>query len=187
VQDAKKQHEVWDKVAEENQEAGVQNASGTFTGNYTDEDAMKRLDPYIAAVQEKVAGQKQVVGVIVAINGKPESMDVFESTPLFRKLWPKLLKSYALDAANEAAGKKAGIRALACPQSAAEGFLAEGMCGQGNTTVDRGVATTERRSERVISFSLERASSIGGMAGAGDPLPSAADASESVHVSAFAH
>ena len=35
---------------------------------------------------------------MVAINGKIESVDIFESTPLFRKLWPKLLQSYALDA-----------------------------------------------------------------------------------------
>ena len=37
---------------------------------------------------------------IVAVNGRFEQIDVFESTPLFNKLWPKLLKSYALDAAN---------------------------------------------------------------------------------------
>jgi hypothetical protein len=27
-----------------------------------------------------------------------EMVDVYESTPLFKKLWPKLLKGYALDA-----------------------------------------------------------------------------------------
>jgi hypothetical protein len=38
--------------------------------------------------------------LVVAVNGKVESLDVFQSTPQFRNLWPKLLKSYALDAAH---------------------------------------------------------------------------------------
>ena len=38
------------------------------------------------------------MGVAVAVNGKMLSVDIFESTPLFKKFWPKLLKSYALDA-----------------------------------------------------------------------------------------
>ena len=41
---------------------------------------------------------KQVVGAIVAVNGTVEAVDVFQSTPLFQKLWPKLLKGHALDA-----------------------------------------------------------------------------------------
>ena len=47
------------------------------------------------------------VGVIVAVSGEMHSLDVFESTPLFQKLWPKLLKSYALDAANNASDDSA--------------------------------------------------------------------------------
>lgn len=185
VQAAKSQSEVWDTVAKENSKAGVSNSSGTFTGNYTDEDAVKRLNPYIDSLQSKVSDQEQVVGVIVAINGKPASMDVFESTPLFRKLWPKLLKSYALDAANEARGDAKESGAIACSQTAAEKFLREAMSGsQGQTAVDRGLATTTRQSAAMISFTTELAPT--------DLLTSSEEAAlgvgfgGGVHVSAFA-
>ena len=61
---------------------------------------MNFIEPYLDHLQRPVADLEQPVGILVAINGKIESIDVFESTPLFLKLWPKLLKSYALDAAN---------------------------------------------------------------------------------------
>jgi hypothetical protein len=36
-----------------------------------------------------------------------DALEVFESTPLFRQLWSKLRKSYALDAANAEADEAA--------------------------------------------------------------------------------
>jgi hypothetical protein len=73
-------------------------SSGAFTANFIDKHVTHQLQPYIEALTDPVAKQQRVVGVVVAINGKIESADVFESTPLFLKLWPKLVKCYALDA-----------------------------------------------------------------------------------------
>jgi hypothetical protein len=78
----------------------VETASGTFAENYADTESVERLKPYITRIQTPIDETANILGVIVSVNGKVESMDVFESTPLFRKLWPKLLKSYALDASN---------------------------------------------------------------------------------------
>lgn len=102
VQQDKEQSRVWDEVAVGNSLADVQPRSGAFTANYAEADAVQRLQPYMAGLAQPIESTQHVVGVIVAIHGKVESLDVFESTPLFRKLWPKLLKSYALDAANAA-------------------------------------------------------------------------------------
>jgi hypothetical protein len=98
VQSEKSQQAVWDNVARNNAALGVDSESGTFTRSYADKRVQSELEPYVAGLTAKISGQNRIVGAIVAINGKIESMDVFESTPLFRKLWPKLLKSYALDA-----------------------------------------------------------------------------------------
>jgi len=46
-------------------------------------------------------GKDDVVGFAVAINGQVEEADVYGSPVLFRKLWPKLLKSCAVDALAE--------------------------------------------------------------------------------------
>ena len=100
VQADKSQRIVWEKVMESNKAAGNETSSGAFTSNYASPETAKRLEPYLTAFSKPVADQTQVIGVIVAINGKVETMDVYESTPLFRRLWPKLLKSYAFDATN---------------------------------------------------------------------------------------
>ncbi len=102
VQADKDQSKVWEKVSKANSAAHLIVETGAFSANYGDEENLKRLEPYQKALAEQVAADDRVVGVIVAINGRVESVDVFESTPLFRKLWPKLLRSYALDAANQA-------------------------------------------------------------------------------------
>ncbi len=98
VQSGKGQQAVWDSVGKVNHRVGTSSASGPFTFNYSDPKVLKKLQPYLKGLTEPVAGQDRVLGAVVAVNGKIESLDVFESTPLFRKLWPKLLKSHALDA-----------------------------------------------------------------------------------------
>ncbi len=98
VQAEMDQNKVWEQVAAANARSGAQSASGAFTANYGDQEIAEKLNPFLTAFQKPIADSPNVVGVIVAINGKPHSVDVFESTPLFRKLWPKLLKSFALDA-----------------------------------------------------------------------------------------
>jgi hypothetical protein len=107
VQSEKSQQAVWDNVAKNNEALRVESESGTFTRSYADKRVQSELEPYVAELTAKVSGQNRIVGAIVAINGKIESMDVFESTPLFRKLWPKLLKSYALDSVSTVADAKA--------------------------------------------------------------------------------
>jgi hypothetical protein len=96
------QQGVWDEVAKANADSGLAFDTGAFTDNYADRQVVERLQPYLASLSEPVAARERVIGVIVAIDGKLQSADVFESTPLFVKLWPRLLKSYALDALHAA-------------------------------------------------------------------------------------
>ncbi len=175
VQESQDQGLVWDSVAMENAKGGVELATGAFTGNYVDEQAVARLEPYLAALQDKVAGVERVVGVAVAVNGEIQSMDVFESTPLFQGLWPKLLKSYALDAANAADGDDAE---QICAHAQACDFVREAMQGQvEQSDVKRGLAVTRRSSGNVVSFSAQDAAAAEpGMAGLGGG---------GVHTSAF--
>jgi ARG and Rhodanese-Phosphatase-superfamily-associated Protein domain len=100
VQAGEGQAKVWEEVATQNAKADVSSETGTFVRNYSEPESLERLAPYLKQLEGPIGESPNVVGVIVAVNGEIESMDVFESTPLFKKLWPKLLKSYALDAAN---------------------------------------------------------------------------------------
>ena len=108
VQLTKDQGAVWDSVAQANAKTSVDAPTGGFTGNFADSELLEDLKPYIDHCQKLVDQKQHVVGVVVAINGVVESVDVFESTPLFRKLWPKLLHGYAFDAATRADEEDAG-------------------------------------------------------------------------------
>jgi len=161
VQAGEGQQKVWDEVAKANCASGVNWASGAFTANYVDKEVLKRLQPFQDALGLSVSKQERVVGVVVAINGKIETVDVFESTPLFLKLWPQLLKSYALDALQAAEAEDA--RKSATPGDA-EAFLASILRDQeeGTRKTDGGLVVSRHETKDAISFS---AGAMGGMGG----------------------
>lgn len=166
VQSDKDQSAVWEKVAQTNGQSGVRPESGAFTANYSDGPTIQRLQPYVEHLQTAVANQDQIVGVVVAVNGKIESMDVFESTPLFQKVWPKLLRSYALDAANSADEEGGNEQ---CDLAAAGAFFKEALEAEIESSgQQQGVALTKRNGRNVVSFSSQldsAAAPMGGMGG----------------------
>jgi hypothetical protein len=155
VQQGVGQPRVWDEVAKANAAGGVRSSSGAFTGNYGERSVVKRLEPYLKNLQAPVAKTRNVVGVIVAVNGKVESMDVFESSPLFKKLWPKLLKSYALDAANAGTDKQAKRTAS---RTDAAAFLQNVAEAKSKKTESSGsLAVSHHENDRVLLFSAHEA------------------------------
>jgi hypothetical protein len=53
--------------------------------------------PYVAALQLAGEGADDIVGAVVAINGRLAKADIYASNELFRQMWPKLLGSYAIE------------------------------------------------------------------------------------------
>jgi hypothetical protein len=171
------QGRIWDEVAKANLDSGNEVESGAFTHNYTDEEIVARLAPYQDALDEEVSGQERVVGAIVAINGKVEAADVFESTPLFRKLWPKLLKGHALDAVAAADGEGADTKASLADAKAFVQTASETQVDQ--TVAGEGLVVTNRTADGIDSFSAGEAGgeadgAIGGGGGFGGGVHSAA-------------
>jgi len=56
---------------------------------------------YIQAFANLLKNKKDVIGYAFAINGQVNSADVYASSVLFAKLWPKLLKASAVEAIAE--------------------------------------------------------------------------------------
>lgn len=180
VQYGKNQSKVWDEVAKENGKGSVKSKSGAFTGNYAEEDAVKRLEPHLAKLQKPIAETENVVGVIVAVNGRPESIDVFESTPLFKKLWPKLVKSYALDAANS----DDKTQTKSCSREQAVTFLNDVAASKAKeTSAGKEVETIHAESDKALVFTARHGrqgsaavspgQGMGGMGGFGGAIHSA--------------
>jgi hypothetical protein len=59
------------------------------------------VESYIRALSGIVKGKDDVIGYVFAINGQVNSADVYASSALFKKLWPRLLKASAIEAIAE--------------------------------------------------------------------------------------
>ncbi len=103
------QGEVWREVsvAQDKLSANVGtrvngNASPTsFQLALENKDVQANADGYIKTLANIVDGKPDVIGYVFAINGKVNSADVYASSALFKKLWPKLLKASAIEAVAE--------------------------------------------------------------------------------------
>ena len=97
AQDKKAQGEVWSEVSKNNAKLGTANGTDTYQEVYSSKRVGAQMDDYLRALEREVL-QPGVVGVVVARNGKAVWADVFASQRLFASYWPKLLKSYVVDA-----------------------------------------------------------------------------------------
>jgi hypothetical protein len=156
------QQQVWDKVALKNRRFKTETESGTYrnTLNLSGGNAQQSVAPYIKALASAPGAAPHLVGMVAAINGKVVTADVFGNSTLFRKLWPKLLRSYAADAAENAHSSKSSPLVT---EADARRFLQQTKDGA-NRVDARGVTGVNTRldARQTVSYQLLE----GGKAGA---------------------
>jgi hypothetical protein len=111
----KDQNQVWAEVRKQQQSMAVEvaaapAASGEIrsTSSYArvmeNKDVKEKVDEIAAPIEHnyesliKQLRDRKAVGVVVAVNGRIIWADVFASTELLEKYWPKLVRSYASEA-----------------------------------------------------------------------------------------
>jgi hypothetical protein len=169
VQGGSSQQGVWDQVGQSNQASGARSHTDAFTANYTDPKILKLIEVYVQELDRPVAKQHRVVGAMVAVDGKMETVDVFASTPLFEKMWPKLLKGHALDAVVAASGKSEKKPGPPTLKDAGEFMKAAMEAGVQKKTAGKGLVVTKRDSDRLSAYQADEESSkaSAGMGGFG--------------------
>ena len=110
---AKNQQQVWDNVGKSKQAmamavpapaAAEVNSTTSYARVMDNKEVQKQVDSVAEPVQrsyESVIHQlreRNAVGVVVAVNGEVVWADIFASTQLLQKYWPKLVRSYATEA-----------------------------------------------------------------------------------------
>ena len=93
-----------------------------------------------------------IIGVVVAINGRLNSAEVYPSNGLFRKMWSKVLSS----AATEAVSERAAPNGPAPAASLAKEFLAEAETGKAQ---ERNIAAMVKLETRSTTKAVYTASS----------------------------
>lgn len=140
----KDQREVWDAVNKQKEAVRVEMAeaapmvagevaqSSSYARVMENEEVKKQVDTIARPIEENYQSlirqlrDRHAVGVVVAVNGRIIWADVFASTDLLEKYWPKLVRSYASEAVVTRA-KDVGVSA-----SRAQAFL-EDMEGRRET------------------------------------------------------
>src|SRR5438876_3690346 len=109
----KDQQKVWDEVLKSKAsilaaapapaQTALQSAS-SYAGVIGNQEVKRQLDSAVAPIERSYENlirdlrARNAVGVVVAVNGEIIWADVFASTALLEKYWPKLVRSYAAEA-----------------------------------------------------------------------------------------
>jgi hypothetical protein len=132
---SRSQPKVWREVAENQKKLSdnlmkpVQAAASPTSLQLAqeDKDLLKTTDEYLKTLTPILGDKPDVIGYVHAINGKVESADIYGSAALFRKLWPRLLRSSAIEAFAEMKKDKKFEPATV---EAVKAFLADAAAGK---------------------------------------------------------
>ena len=106
----KEQGSVWAEVSAQNKKSKAAPETDTYKASL--KAAQKNARKYVAHIEPRLAPDKKVLGMVVAIDGKPVALDAFANPRLFGKMRPALLESYALEAATSGGKGKADVKTL---------------------------------------------------------------------------
>src|SRR5258706_5587442 len=158
AKNAESQGEVWRQVTvaqdklSANTGTRVNGASSptSFQLALENEKVQASAESYVKALGNVVNGKPDVIGYGFAINGKINSADVYASNTLFKKLWPKLLTSSAIEAV---ADLRRGEKFDAPRPAEVLGFLDDSPKGtEKEKDVSSRVQMVTRDSEGSVSF-----------------------------------
>jgi hypothetical protein len=114
------QQAVWQEVArlkvEANTKLGSSNRNSSLNETLDSAQVKKICDACAKALNDLPGKHPDAVGVALAINGKVEEVNLYPNAALFRQLYPRLVQSYAMQAALE----KDKLKGKPAPAVAAE-------------------------------------------------------------------
>lgn len=123
----KSQQKVWDSVRDQKQAAAGKMLAGNTNSSLNETldspKVQKISEEFTKALMGALDEHPDAVGVAIVINGAIEEVDVYPNHSLLRKLYPRLLQSYALQARLE---KDKGKDAKKVTSDEVEKFMAEG-------------------------------------------------------------
>lgn len=123
---------VWAEIAKSQDRMGITAGTGTVRANYEAKGVQKELAQYTEKFERLPKFSNSTIGVVATTDNRIICLDVFANNNLLRKIWGKLIKSYAMDAISSEKGDvdKANIEDLLKTLSNAR-FVSTGTPGLG--------------------------------------------------------
>ncbi|MDD4955927.1 MAG: hypothetical protein PHP17_07825 [Candidatus Omnitrophica bacterium] len=94
------QSSIWDSVRGFNSSLSVRSHTQAYQDAYEDRGVRSRVVAYEEKLQYVPGLNRDTVGVVVAVGGEIVSADIFANPQIFKKLWPKILRSSAFSTIN---------------------------------------------------------------------------------------
>jgi hypothetical protein len=92
------QSEIWNEVRAQNEKLDVASGTSAYQDAYDKEENKAAISGIERKMNENLRLADDTVGVVIGLGGRIVSMDVFANAALFKKQWPKILRSSALSA-----------------------------------------------------------------------------------------
>lgn len=182
---------VWDEVTKQqtklSQKVGASVSAkpspSSFELTMEHDKVAKATENHVKALSNVVQGKKDVIGYAFAINGKINSADIYANSQLFTKLWPKLLKSSAVEAVGEI---EAGKEFAPPPVKSVEKFIAEGKSGSDRLKHRHQTSSmVERENDQAVyygtTYTVRPAFATGGGSGSAGAAPVARPKQVNLH------
>jgi len=78
--------------------AGTLSPQDSYVLAAEDPKVKEKTEEYVKALAGAVEGKDELVGMAFAVNGEANTAEIYATTSLFLKLWPKLLRGAAVEA-----------------------------------------------------------------------------------------
>jgi len=159
------QTDVWNKVAQTQVALGRNAGTGgggsgsgvhapaspsSYQLSLESRPVVRAVDGYVKALNGVVAGKADVVGLAFAVNGEVNSADLYSSPELFAAMWPKLLKSTAVEAVRLL---EKGKSFPPCSVSAVQALLRDAEAGKESAVdINRRVKLVRREGDQEMLF-----------------------------------
>jgi hypothetical protein len=111
AQASRDQGQVWAEVDRSLARNKTTNGTQNYNANLQSPKVQGTVDQYTLNIERKFPLDK-AVGAVVVVNGELVWMDRFANNQTFRKYWPKLIRSYALEglsSSNEPTNRRAPV------------------------------------------------------------------------------
>ncbi len=96
------QSEVWAEVEANNEALGIVSSTRRYDAALDDHGVQDKIESYKKGLEKEVPKlAPNALGVAVAKGDRLVCVDVFGTCALFKKMWPRLLESYIIDAISQ--------------------------------------------------------------------------------------
>ncbi len=92
------QSEIWSEVRAQNEKLNVASGTSAYQDAYDNKENQAAISGIERKMNEELRLAEDTVGVVIGVGNRIVSMDVFANAALFKKQWPKILRSSALSA-----------------------------------------------------------------------------------------